>query len=131
MPRLSNSRLQLERPGAQVVPGMEKEVATNFPGPSLLPLPTSRTGGGGWRRKAEMDRERMLSLLAIRPGNVSTTPAYSTGHLSASPAPGCTERLSLSPYASFGLFDSSFSSKRGHIDDPKEFVQPGSVRQVC
>lgn len=46
VPRLSNSRLQLERPGARVVPGMEKEVVTNFPGPSPPPLPNSREGGG-------------------------------------------------------------------------------------
>lgn len=120
----------LSAPAPEWFPGWRKKL----PQTSQAPLrrrsqPAARAGG--WRRKAEMDWERMLSLLAIRPGNVSTTPAYSTGHPSASPAPGCTGRLSLSPCASFGLFYSPFSSKRGHTDDLKEFVQPGSVGQVC
>lgn len=78
-----------------------------------------------------MDRGRMLSLLAIRRGNVSTPPAYSAGHLSASPAPGRIERLSLSPFDPSAFSTPLFSSKRGHTDDLKEFVQPGSVGQVC
>lgn len=85
----------------------------------------------GGRRKAERDPGRMLSLWAIRPGNVSTPPADSAGHLSASLAAGRTERHSLSPCAPFGLFESPFLFQRGHTADLKEFVLPGSARQVC
>lgn len=51
-PRLSNSWLQLERPGARVVPGMEK-----LPQTSRVPVrrrsqPAARAGGGGRRGRA-------------------------------------------------------------------------------
>lgn len=66
-------------------------------------------------------------------GTVPAPPAYSAGHLSANPAPGRTERLPL-PFP-VGLLRSLrlplFSPKSGHTEDLREFVQPGSVGQVC
>ena len=60
-----------------------------------------------------MDRGRMLSLTYDPAGERFHSPAYSARHLSASPAPGRTERVSLSPCASFGLFDPPFLFPKG------------------
>lgn len=95
----------LSAPAPEWLPGWRS--CRKLPRPLSTAAPNQPRQWGG-RRKAEMDRGRMLSSLAIRLGNVSTPPAYSGGHPSASPAPGRTERLSLSPFAAFGLFHSPF-----------------------
>lgn len=112
----------LNTPGPEWLPGWRS--CHKLPRPLSPPLlPTSRAGGG--RRKAQMDRGRMLSLTCDPAGERFHSPAYSArprGAQRGSPFPRVLPSVFSIPL---------FSSQRGSTDDLKEFVQPGSVGQVC
>lgn len=105
VPRLSNSRLQLERPGARAAPGMEK-----LPQTSQAPL--CRRSNQPRRRGAEggADGPRKDAELTCDPaGERFHSPAYSAGHLSA---PGRTEGLPF-PLCLFPSFRLPLSLPKG------------------
>lgn len=110
VPRLSNPGSNLSAWAPEC--SRDGEVATNFLGPSPPPLPTSRAGGG--RRKEEMDRGRMLSLLAIRRGTFPLPQPTPPGTFLPAQLRGAQRGfLSLFPFASFGLFGSPFLFQEG------------------
>ena len=80
-----------------------------------------------------MDRGRMLSLRAIRRGTFLLPQSTPPGTFMPAPLQGA-QREACFPFSRLlpSVFAAPlFSSKRGHTDDLKEFVQPGFVGQVC
>lgn len=75
-----------------------------------------------------MDRGKMLSLLAIRRGNVSTPQPTPPGTFLLR---GAQRGSPFSPVPPSVFSTPPLSSKRGQTEDLEEFVQPGSVGQVC
>lgn len=92
-PRLSNSWLQLERPGARVVPGMEK-----LPQTSRVPVrrrsqPAARAGGGGRRGRAGEGcwaAPRPAGERVHCPGRLRGPPCRQPGREARRPAPPCS-----------------------------------------
>lgn len=110
VPRLSNSRFQLRRPGARVVPGMEKLPQTSQAALRRGSQPAARAGvgGGGEAEEGGDGPGKDAELTCDATGERFHSPSLRRPAPFCQPGSEAHRRFFLSLLASFGFFDSPF-----------------------